>query len=122
MYWGLSVDFCTTEFIHRILMPMAFDSPPAARYRAGNMTKPVNFYCSAPQAQSVFLAGDFNEWSSTAHPMERRVDGCWFLQMQLSHGHHRYQFLVDGKPVLDPHATGTSLNESKEKVSVLAVS
>jgi 1,4-alpha-glucan branching enzyme len=103
-------------------MPITFDAPSQARYRAGNMTKPVNFYCSAPQAKSVCLVGDFNGWNPTTHPMERRVDGWWFLQMQLFHGHHQYQFLVDGKPVLDPQATGTSLNERKEKVSVLAVS
>jgi hypothetical protein len=30
----------------------------------------------------------------------------WFLQVELSHGHHEYRFLVDGKPVLDPHAAG----------------
>ena len=29
-------------------------------YSAKNMAKPVNFYCSAPTAQSVCLVGDFN--------------------------------------------------------------
>ncbi len=54
--------------------------------------------------------------------MQRRVDGSWFLQVQLSHGHHRYQFLVDDKPVLDPRGTGIARNERNERVSLIAVS
>jgi hypothetical protein len=54
--------------------------------------------------------------------MERRVDGCWFLQVLLTHGHHQYRFLVDGKPILDPHATGVAHNEVNEEVSLVAVS
>lgn len=82
----------------------------------------MNFYCSAPQAKSVFLVGDFNDWNPAAHPMARRVDGWWFLQVELSNGHHHYRFLVDGKPMLDPRATGTAVNEQKEEVSLLALS
>ena len=54
--------------------------------------------------------------------MRRRVNGCWSIEVQLSHGHHRYQFLVDDKPVLDPRGTGIARNESNERVSLLAVS
>jgi hypothetical protein len=85
-------------------------------------TKPVNFYCSAPVARSVSLVGDFNDWNSRAHPMHRRVDGWWFLQISVPHGHHRYRFLVDGKPVLDPRAMGVDRDESDEPVSMIAVS
>jgi len=34
--------------------------------------------------------------------MRRQPDGGWVLQVPLHHGHHLYQFLVDGTPVLDP--------------------
>ena len=91
-------------------------------YSAGNSTKPVNFYCAASSARSVFLVGDFNGWNPTSHPMQKRVDGWWFIEVQLSHGHHRYRFLVDDKPVLDPQATGIARNERDERVSLLAVS
>ena len=86
------------------------------------MAKPISFFCTAPGAESVFLVGDFNAWDSTAHPMERRMDGSWFLQVPLPHGHHRYQFLVDGKPMLDPKATGIARNPWNERVSLIAVS
>ena len=86
------------------------------------MAKPVNFFCVAPEAQSVTLVGDFNDWRSNAHVMERQTDGSWHLQVPLNHGHHHYAFLVDGKPVLDPRAMGIARNEKNERVSLIAVS
>ncbi len=104
-------------------MKIADEARRAFPYSAYLATaKPINFYCSAPKAESVFLAGDFNGWDPRSLPMKRRVDGWWFLQLLLTHGHHRYWFLVDGKPELDPRATGVSRNEANEEVSLLAVS
>jgi len=91
-------------------------------YAPRNSAKPVNFYCDAPSARSVYLVGDFNGWNATSHPMRRRVDGGWFIEVQLTHGHHRYRFLVDDQPVLDPRGTGIVRNERNERVSLLAVS
>jgi hypothetical protein len=54
--------------------------------------------------------------------MEQRLDGWWFLQVPLAHGHHQYQFLVDGIPTLDPHATGVTQNARYAQVSVIGVS
>lgn len=82
----------------------------------------VNFICFAPQAKSVELVGDFNNWDPTVHPMQRRPDGAWFLQVELKHGHHRYMFRVDGQLQLDPKAHGIARNEKGEKVSLIAVS
>jgi hypothetical protein len=48
--------------------------------------------------------------------------GWWLAKVQLCHGHHQYRFLVDGKPMLDPHATGIARDERGEQVSLLAVS
>jgi 1,4-alpha-glucan branching enzyme len=91
-------------------------------YGAKTTTKPVNFYCAAPSARSVYLVGDFNGWHPTSHPMRRREDGWWFTEVQLTHGHHRYRFLVDEKPVLDPQGTGIARDEHNERVSLVAVS
>ncbi len=89
---------------------------------SSRMTKPVNFFCSAPRARKVYLTGDFNHWSKSGLPMCRQVDGWWFLQVPLCHGHHHYIFLVDGKPTLDPRATGVVHDEVMGDVSLLAVS
>ena len=100
----------------------AASTPGINRYGGMTTTKPVNFYCAASTAQSVYLVGDFNGWDGASHPMKRQVDGSWFLQVQLAHGHHRYRFLVDGQPMLDPRATGVDRNERNERVSLIAVS
>jgi 1,4-alpha-glucan branching enzyme len=92
------------------------------RYSAKKMAKPVNFFCAAPAARSVTLVGDFNDWDPAAFPMKRQPDGNWFIQVTLHHGHHHYQFLVDGKPMLDPNAQGVARNEKDEKVSLIAIS
>ena len=86
------------------------------------MAKPINFVCVAPTARQVHLAGDFNEWDPLALPMWKQPDGAWLLQVPLHHGHHQYVFLVDGKPVLDPHAHGVARDPKGEKVSLIAVS
>jgi 1,4-alpha-glucan branching enzyme len=89
-------------------------------YSAGNSLKPVNFYCAAPQAGRVEIIGDFNHWSPL--PMQRFMDGWWFKRLELSHGHHLYRFVVDGKPELDPSASGIGRDEQDERASLVAVS
>ena len=92
------------------------------RYDARNTSKPINFFCVAPGAETVNLAGDFNDWHPQSHPMQRQSDGSWYIQVALDHGHHHYQFMVDGKSALDPKAMGIARNERNERVSLIAVS
>lgn len=90
------------------------------RYPAHSSHRAVSFYCAAPQAKSVEIAGDFNHWHP--FPMAKSVDGWWLAQIELPHGHHQYRFLVDGQPMLDPHAVGIVRDENNEKASLVAVS
>lgn len=92
------------------------------RYSAKRVAKPVNFWCLAPQAASVSVVGDFNNWDGNANPMRRQPDGSWTIQATLTHGHHQYYFLVDGHPTLDPRAQGVTRNARNERVSMIAVS
>ena len=101
-------------------MNAVIDTPASQLYSASNSLRPVNFYCTAPGAKSVGLAGDFNHWHPI--PMRQRVDGWWFIQVELPRGHHQYHFLVDGQPTLDPLATGTARDDNNQPVSLLAVS
>ena len=82
----------------------------------------VNFICTAPEAQSVNLVGDFNDWNPRAHPMKQLVDKAWTLRADLKHGHHRYAFMVDQVLTLDPRAMGITRNDKGERVSMVAVS
>jgi 1,4-alpha-glucan branching enzyme len=92
------------------------------RYSARNMAKPVNFFCQAPEARKVCLVGDFNGWKEDAHPMRRQPDGSWHVVVSMNHGHHHYQFLVDGRGTLDPRASGIARNEQNERVSLISIS
>ena len=95
------------------------DTAPG-RYSARISLKLINFHCAAPRARTVALTGDFTQWQP--FPMQRSADGWWSARVHLCHGHHQYRFLVDGKPVLDPHATGVARDEHDEHVSLIAVS
>lgn len=82
----------------------------------------INFICHAPEAKTVSLVGDFNEWNPAALPMKQMPDRSWLLTVELKHGHHRYAFLVDGVLTLDPHAQGITRNEKGERVCLIPVS
>jgi 1,4-alpha-glucan branching enzyme len=53
------------------------------------------------QAKSVYLAGDFNDWSPTSLLMKKEQDG-WAFRLHLSPGKTRYKFIVDGEWIKDP--------------------
>jgi len=95
---------------------------PSSEQSARRPLHLVDFFCRAPQAQTVSIVGDFNGWQPTAHPMTRMPDGGWTIRLELPHGHHQYLFLVDGQPTLDPNAMGKVHNERNETVSLIAIS
>ena len=109
-----------TPFEKLLFMNTTANTTNPGRYSAHNSRKAVNFYCAAPAARTVELAGDFNHWHPL--PMERSLDGWWFATVELHHGHHTYRFLVDGQPMLDPHATGVVRDEEGRPASLVAVS
>ncbi len=93
-----------------------------SRYSAKRNLHHAHFSCQAPEAKQVSIVGDFNNWETNATPMIRRPDDQWVASLELSHGFHRYVFLVDGRPTLDPNASGIACNDRNERVSLLAVS
>ncbi|MGE0710068.1 MAG: alpha/beta hydrolase-fold protein [Planctomycetota bacterium] len=58
---------------------------------------------AAAQATSVHLAGEFNDWSQTASPLERGPDGVWRITVRLRPGVYRYKFVAGERWVSDPH-------------------
>jgi len=91
-------------------------------YSARRQRHSVTFFCDAPGVENVTLAGDFNGWDPAATPMHPTPDGRWMATLELHHGHHRYLFLVDGTPTLDPNGIGITRNDRNERVSLIAVS
>jgi len=70
----------------------------------------VTFVLEAPEARSVAVAGDFNDWRSEGYELERRSgDGAWTITLRLRRdATYTYCFLVDGREwVPDPRALET---------------
>jgi 1,4-alpha-glucan branching enzyme len=57
-----------------------------------------------PDANSVFIAGSFNDWSPDATPLGKNGGGAWTVEIALPAGRHEYRFVVDGEWVDDPQA------------------
>ena len=62
----------------------------------------VKFTYFNPDAKSVYLVGDFNNWNTSATPMEKNAEGLWSVVIPLSPGKYQYKFFVDGRYEQDP--------------------
>ena len=50
------------------------------------------------EAKTASLCGEFNDWSSTAHPMSHRKDGRFSTTISLEAGQtYRFRYLLDGE-------------------------
>ena len=74
-------------------------------------TKKVQFEFLAPGAQEVYLAGDFNNWDTSANPMKKDKNGLWKTSLSLKPGSYEYRFLVDGNWENDPSCSYCVPNE-----------
>ena len=59
--------------------------------RVGNVCTFSTIY---PDADQVFLIGDFNDWSTTAHAMERCGGETWRASVRLPPGSYRFAYFV----------------------------
>jgi 1,4-alpha-glucan branching enzyme len=76
-----------------------------------NPIKKVQFEFLAPEANEVYLAGDFNNWNTGTHPMKKDRDGVWKTSLSLKPGRYEYRFFVDGNWENDPSCCDCVLNE-----------
>jgi len=76
----------------------------AARMAAPVVTPAgVRFVLMRPEATSVALAGDFNQWSAASHPLTREKSrGRWTIVVALAPGEHRFMYVVDGTEWISP--------------------
>src|SRR5574338_439257 len=57
-----------------------------------------------PNARSVAVVGNFNDWDPTRNVLTRTSDSVWSGTIKLTPGRHEYQLVVDGKWFPDPNA------------------
>ena len=82
----------------------------------------VIFSFDAPVAGSVYLTGDFTNWSRDGIRMERDGDdGLWKVAVDLDPGEYEYRYIVDGVWIKDPRNVDSVLNEFGQENSLLIV-
>ena len=94
---------------------------PWTRDAARNGSDAFQFVFVAPQAASVSLVGDFNDWDPTRAPMQT-AQGVWATVVNLAPGRYRYAFLVNGVEWrADPGAPAAKDDEFGTPSSVVTV-
>lgn len=73
-------------------------------------------------AQTVSIAGTFNDWRPGVAPMIPLGQGRWVKELSLPPGRYEYRLVVNGKWICDPAATEKVLNPFGGQNAVLTVS
>jgi 1,4-alpha-glucan branching enzyme len=81
----------------------------------------VELTFEAPQAERVFVAGDFNHWRAGDLRLRRDETGTWRIPLWLAPGRYEYRFIVDGEWQNDPQASACVPNEFGSSNCVLVV-
>jgi len=69
----------------------------------------ILFQYRSSKAKSVSIIGEFNNW--TPQPLQRKDKNLWYITLKITPGKYAYNYLVDGKIILDP-------NNLKEPIKV----
>jgi chromosome partitioning protein len=81
----------------------------------------AKFLLKAPNAQTVYVTGSFNDWSLDETCRMTKAGETWSLQMPLKPGTYKYQFIVDGKWQEDPENKQTERNSFGDINSLIEV-
>jgi hypothetical protein len=95
----------------------------STRLEPGAAETVIQFVLVAPEAGSVALVGDFNDWDVSATPLVRgQGDEVWSVTVPLTPGRYQYSFLVDGSTWLeDPRAARAVEDEFGRPNSVVTI-
>jgi 1,4-alpha-glucan branching enzyme len=78
--------------------------PSAVTRPVAKEVEQVEFVFEMAEANSVAVAGTFNDWDPRRTPMRKNPDGVWTTAVSLVPGRYEYRFVVDGKWISDPKA------------------
>ena len=80
------------------------------------------FVFHAPEAKSVSIVGNFNNWVPTEdYRMNRNEDGTWSKVINLEPGQYQYKYIVDGMWIEDNRNPKISIDPYGGKNSVIEV-
>ncbi|MBN2441856.1 MAG: isoamylase early set domain-containing protein [Spirochaetales bacterium] len=65
----------------------------------------ISFSLSEPEAESVALVADFNDWNPVASQMTK-INGIWEIKVKLKKGQvYTYNFVINGREwITDPYS------------------
>ena len=81
----------------------------------------VEFRITAPNANWVGIAGDFNGWKPDTLVAKKEKGGLWRATATVAAGSHEYKFVVDGSWIVDPKCSRRTVNSFGSENSVLVV-
>jgi 1,4-alpha-glucan branching enzyme len=102
-------------------MPMSLRHNPKTDVEGSGRRIEIELTCEAPQAESVFVVGNFNRWRAGDLRLRRDETGIWKVQLWLLPGRYEYRFIVDGEWQDDTHAPIRVPNEFGSNNCVLEV-
>ncbi|HET98566.1 MAG TPA: glycoside hydrolase family 13 [Desulfurivibrio alkaliphilus] len=80
------------------------------------------FSLNAPDADEVYLVGDFNNWENGKGKMRKLKSGLHKKSLKLKPGRYEYRFVVDGQWWTDPNNSLRCPNAFGEENSVIEIS
>lgn len=108
--------------IELVTVAKTIDEKIADFYGVRQVEDAVMFASLYPRAESVQIAGDFNNWQPGKMPMTKVADkGMWQIKLPLAKGKYRYRLVVDGHWQQDPYNEITEMNPFGECNSILEV-
>jgi len=83
---------------------------------SGNLNKSTNerkveFNFHAPDAKSVYLSGEFNNWDIQSIPMKKENGKEWKITVNLAPGRYEYKYFADGAWIEDVPGVEKSFND-----------
>jgi serine protease AprX len=73
----------------------------------------IIFFYHDDNAETVYLAGDFNNWSSSENQFVKNADGLWHAAISsLPSGKYLYKFVVDGNHWVEDRSNGMKEKDS----------
>lgn len=82
----------------------------------------TEFTFFAPEANEIYVVGDFTDWDTAKCPMRKLKSGIWKKKMKLKPGRYEYRFVVDGSWQSDPENISREPNPYGSENSILIVS
>jgi 1,4-alpha-glucan branching enzyme len=89
--------------------------------KSEQVLKKVEFRISAPTANWVGIAGDFNGWKADTLTAKKDRSGYWKASATVPTGTYEYKFLIDGTWITDPGCSRRTINSFGTENSVLVV-